>query len=385
MRRLIIVPLALVALAAGAATRAVQDQCGPFTDVSPLFCPYVLEAYYTGITAGTSATTFSPDRPITRGEAAVFTTKGLDQALSRGSRRAALGQWWTPTGSTAFAVTALPGIPFGLASDGADIWVANLGFMSRVRASDGRLLENWTVSSGCVGAVLIAMGRVFGTDCGPTPQLLMLDPSQPAGAMTAVATMTGTSIGALAFDGSRFWTWTIAGPVSQLAIITPSATPPWSVTYVTVPNATGNGILFDGNSVWITANSYNSTPGALLRLDPSGAVVQAVYLGQNPLQPVFDGTNIWVPDIVSNTLSVVRANTGAVLATLSGNGMNPPVSVAFDGQRILVTGPCASLWNATNLSPLGCVPLPVGPSSLPACSDGVNFWIGSDQSELLRF
>ncbi|HEY4230419.1 MAG TPA: S-layer homology domain-containing protein, partial [Thermoanaerobaculia bacterium] len=62
--------VALAALLAGGAVRVVQDQCGPFTDVTPGFCPYVLELYYLGITAGTSATTFSPDDPLTRGQGA---------------------------------------------------------------------------------------------------------------------------------------------------------------------------------------------------------------------------------------------------------------------------------------------------------------------------
>ena len=97
MRRAHLVPLALAAVLAGGAVRIVQDQCGPFTDVTPAFCPFVSELYYLGITAGTSATTFSPDDPLTRGQAAVFVAKGLNQSLARSSRRAALGQWWTTT------------------------------------------------------------------------------------------------------------------------------------------------------------------------------------------------------------------------------------------------------------------------------------------------
>jgi hypothetical protein len=39
MKRLLVAPLALAATLAGGAARIVQDQCGPFTDVSPAFCP----------------------------------------------------------------------------------------------------------------------------------------------------------------------------------------------------------------------------------------------------------------------------------------------------------------------------------------------------------
>src|ERR1700730_12041041 len=98
MKRYLAIPLALAAVFAGGATGVVQDQCGPFNDVDPAFCPFVSELFYLGITAGTSPTTFSPDDPLTRGQGAVFVAKGLNQSLARSSRRAALGQWWTPQG-----------------------------------------------------------------------------------------------------------------------------------------------------------------------------------------------------------------------------------------------------------------------------------------------
>src|SRR5215813_2435961 len=111
MKRLLVVPIGLLTVLAGAATGLVQDQCGPFTDVSPAICPYVLEMYYLGITAGTSPTTFSPDATVTRGQAAVFVSKGVNQAIGRSSRRAALGQWWSTrfgTWEEGFGTTTLP-------------------------------------------------------------------------------------------------------------------------------------------------------------------------------------------------------------------------------------------------------------------------------------
>src|SRR4029450_5350979 len=115
----------LVAFGAGAAVRLVEDACGPFTDVTPTVCPYVLDLFYLGITAGTSATTFSPQNPLTRGQGAVFAAKGLDQALVRSSRRAALGQWWTPQGAQSLTAIDLPGgSPGQIRSDGADLWIA---------------------------------------------------------------------------------------------------------------------------------------------------------------------------------------------------------------------------------------------------------------------
>ncbi len=104
----------------------------------------------------------------------------------------------------------------------------------------------------------------------------------------------------------------------------------------------------------------------------------------------FDRTNIWVPNN-SGTVSVVRASNGAVLATLTGNGIVNPNAAAFDGQRILIAnfgGDSVSLWKAADLSPLGSVGTGSGPSSLPAgaCSDGLNFWITlQGTNKLARF
>jgi hypothetical protein len=50
--------------------------------------------------------------------------------------------------------------------------------------------------------------------------------------------------------------------------------------------------------------------------------------------------------------------TSFVFAMLPGNSLDFPVSVAFDGQRILMTnknGNSVSLWKATDLAPLGGV------------------------------
>jgi hypothetical protein len=114
-------------------------------------------------------------------------------------------------------------------------------------------------------------------------------------------------------------------------------------------------------------------------------------VGGAPQFPAFDGTNIWVPNLLPDTVTVVRAAgslAGTVLATLSGNGLSSPRSVAFDGERILVTnaGGNLSLWKASDLTQIGF--FSAGPSPqdpFGACSDGLNFWITLGGSRLARF
>src|SRR6185369_8657775 len=82
----------------GAGYRVLADCSAfglPFTDLGTTsFCAQIAEAYYTGLSNGTSATAYSPSATVSREQMAAFVTRTLDQSLLRGSRRAALNQWW---------------------------------------------------------------------------------------------------------------------------------------------------------------------------------------------------------------------------------------------------------------------------------------------------
>src|SRR5262249_7796087 len=189
----------------------------------------------------------------------------------------------------------------------------------------------------------------------------------------------------MAYDGGRIWTANdVPGSVS---IVTPTVSLPWTVTTVTVGFSAPLGAVFDGANVWIT----DFSAGSLLKLDAFATILQTVTVGVHPVFPVFDGTSVWVPNQSSGTVSVVRASTGTVLATLTGNGLAgaQPTAAAFDGEKVMIanqSGNSVSLFKAADLTPLGS--FQTGPSTSPngACSDGVNFWItlfGANQ--LARF
>jgi hypothetical protein len=301
----------------------------------------------------------------------------VDGVLKRGSRRAAADQYWTTQNAGVLGVTTVGSVPWLCKFDGLDVWVANQigGSITRVRASDGRLLETWTGLSGAVG-VIAAMGRILAAGSN---KLVMIDPSQAAGAVTTVATNVPANAAGLAFDGLKVW---VAGG-NSVSIATPSATIPWTVTTVTAGfGGSPVGVVYDGANIWVT----NINANTLVKLDSTGAILQTVTVGSAPEFPVFDGTNIWVPNDDSPTVTVVRASNGAVLATLTGNGLGNNFAAAFDGQRVLVTSSGGvSLWKAADLTPLGSSPIP-GAVPFGACSDGINFWITlQGANKLARF
>ncbi|HKA37395.1 MAG TPA: hypothetical protein VKH43_11295, partial [Thermoanaerobaculia bacterium] len=338
------------------------------------FCPFVLEIFYLGITTGTTATTYSPAANVTRVQMAAFLSRSVDGVLRRGSARAILGQSWTTQSSGALGLTTLGAGGAQLpACDGTDVWAVrrSAASVARVRASDGRLLETWTGIPAATAAAVSPQGILVPGSTFPA-KLFRIDPSLPPGGATEVIGDLGMSFpGELAADGGRIW---VIGD-SGVAIVTPHAALPWTVTTVTAGFSVLEGVLFDGANVWVTDNS----PGTLLRLGSAGQVLQTVTVGLAPLLPVFDGTNLWVPSSGDSTLSVVRAATGAVLATLTGFGLASPVAAAFDGEKILVINgsnqDSVSLWNAAGLSPLGSFSTGANTQPSGACSDGVNFWI----------
>src|SRR6202795_2306689 len=94
-----------LALVAGSGSACASEPCGsgsypfPYTDVASVtdpFCPGIMEAYVTGVSKGTSPTTFSPNNTVTRVQMTTFLQRSLDQGLKRTSPRAALNEWWTP-------------------------------------------------------------------------------------------------------------------------------------------------------------------------------------------------------------------------------------------------------------------------------------------------
>ncbi len=385
IRAVVLVSLMVSLTIVSSRMKADTGTCGgmtvtlPFTDVmgNPFFCQ-IAAAYFSGLTNGTTAITFSPTQTVTREQMAAFVTRTMDQSLKRGSRRAALNQWWTTTHPFLFGlgVTTISNSIGLIQSDGADLWIPGPGgIVSRVRASDAKLLETWTGATGGFG-VLIAMGRVF--VCG-AENLYMIDPSQAPGPVTLVASNIGTLARSICFDGTRIWTANLGDPGS-VSIITPGPTLPWAVTTVTNGFMGPTGIVYDGTNMWVADQD-----GALKKLDTNGNIIQSVLIN-SPSFPIFDGTNIWVPQGI-NALSVVRASSGTVLSTLTGNGLSNPVAAAFDGERILVTnrnGGNLSLWKAADLTPIGTFPTgdlePYG-----VCSDGINFWITSIPNKLARF
>ncbi|HKF44267.1 MAG TPA: hypothetical protein VKG01_14285 [Thermoanaerobaculia bacterium] len=372
---------ATVAVLIGGAAGQLLAVCGPFTDVTdPTFCPFVLEIFYLGITTGTTPTTYDPASSVSRLQMSAFLSRTVD-AIRRGGRRTSLRTLWIPKNAGVLGLTSVGSGPDHLESDGVDIWVANHfdASVSRVRASDGALLQTWTAAQSA-RRPLIMMGRVLVLGETTPGKIYQIDPTGTPGVVSTVVSNLPNGPRGIAFDGELIYTAnaSVSGSVS---IVTPGPTLPWPVSTVTAGFTTPFAAIYDGASVWVTDDSADK----LFQIDPAGSIKGIVTVGTTPGSPGFDGANIWVPNSASNSITVVRASSAVVLDTLTGNGLNFPEEIAFDGERVLVTnegGNSVSLWKAADLSPLGSFPTGTATSPRGACSDGVHFWItlnGVDQ------
>ncbi|HTN72621.1 MAG TPA: hypothetical protein VMO00_16190 [Methylomirabilota bacterium] len=357
----------------------------PFSDVmGNIFFCQIAEAYFSGLTNGTTSTTYSPSANVPREQMAAFVTRTMDQSLRRGSRQAALDQFWTPQNINGVGVTTIGASPFQMSFDGADLWVAVSGQVARVRASDSKLLETWTNATGATNLIPVKGSIFVGGN-----SLYLIDPTQPAGPVAMIDNLPTPAHG-IAYDGRFIWTANAAFSGTGGSVSSVNVYPPYTISHGFVGFTSPEGILFDGSNIWVTDLGDDK----LKQLDSSGNIIRSVSVGDAPGHAAFDGTNIWVPNQVgggTGTISVVRATgalAGTVLATLSGNGLSDPLQVAFDGERMLATNAAAgvSLWRASDLTPLGSCDLGTNVMPYGATSDGLHFWVTLNSAgKLVRF
>jgi hypothetical protein len=390
-RALVLVAAMVLLIVASPLMRADTGTCGgasvtlPFIDVpaTNLFFCSIAQAYFTGLTNGATPTTYNPSSNVSREQMSAFITRTQDSALKRANHRAFMQQWWTP-GATGVLRATSTGSANQIVFDGEDLWVTTGSAVKRVHASDGKVLQTWTGATGAI-AIISAAGRIFiaghlGTS---TPgKIYVINPDAAPGPVTVFEDDIAIAPFQMTFDGVNLWT-NGSGAISRIDVTT-------GLDSTFTPGITPHDILWDGANLWVSDQGDNS----LKRIDPqNGVVLESIPtggFGTNEL--LFDGTNIWVDNFSNNSITIVRAVgglRGTVLHTITGNGLDGPLGMAFDGERVLVCnyGNSVSVFKATDFTPLGT--LSTGATSQPrsACYDGANFWIVRQgvNNDIVRF
>jgi hypothetical protein len=202
--------------------------------------------------------------------------------------------------------TSLAVVPGGLASDGANIWVAsfNSDSVSEFRASDGSLVNSYSGGSYNFSG----------------PSALTFD-----GSHVWVASTNNDSVTELnASDGSF---------VRNLTGGSYRFSRPDSIIFAKVGELPGVG------HIWV-ANYGNDS---LTELNGSGALIRNLsgaslgFSGPNGL--AYDGTDVWVANHLGDSVTEVNADSGQWVRTDDGGvfGLSEPAQVVIAGSREWVT------------------------------------------------
>lgn len=370
------VPLVgLLAAAGGGASTLVG--CGPFSDVTGGQCAFVLELYYLGIAAGTSATTFDPAANVTRGQVAVFMGAGIKYIKrTENPFRVATKQ---NTNVFNFVYedysTANTAAPNGFCTDGIFNYVAsenstkidslynglgNVGSGSYTTTTGNRRLA-------CDSTYIFATS-VNGTTVKRinTHTGVVTDPW---------ATLAGSGAGDIANIGYAVAVATNTG----ITILSRLSTPP-AQTPVTLPG----GVRTHSVVIDSAGNFWADSGPALYKIAPNGTVLGNVPLnGPADFYAVYDGASIWVP--LQNAGGIDIVSTGGVLidhlAPVGGAATTRNGGGVFTGQYVMFaeTGDYQSCGNSQSLI------VAYDPSThafiqdiLTFCNDGTIFTLGFD-------
>jgi hypothetical protein len=293
--------------------------------------------------------------------------------------KVALLKWYKANTATVFP-TGMD--PFGMAFDGANIWVANnaSSTVTKFRANDGALIGTFSVSVPlglCFdGAnIWVTSYPAFGGAAGARPP-----GKSPAlgNTVTKLRASDGKVLGTFnvgngpwwpTFDGANVWV-PLTGDNTVIKLRASDGKLLGTFNVGTGPY----GSAFDGNSIWVT-NFTGLGNGTVTKLRASdGTVLGTFAVGEGPEGIVFDGASIWVANTEGGTLTKLRASDGAVLGTFDLLG-DSPSGLAFDGRDIWAAG-------VTGIAEVrasdGKVVLSLsqpGNSSNGIAFDGANIWV----------
>ena len=208
-----------------------------------------------------------------------------------GSRHADVVTRLDPATGKRKARIAVGSAPYALAFGGGSVWVTNenSGTVSRIGPKRNKVIKTIRVGGGPNG-IAVAFGKVWVADYG-RGRLISVNAARNRVEKT------------------------IRIPTADW--ITPAA-----------------------GSLWVSSET-----GFVYRVEPATMKVLAkVAVGQNPLASAVSGDQLWVPNIDSDSVSVIDLETGAVIRT-EPTGPQPIAAVASPGSVWVTSELDGDLWS----------------------------------------
>ena len=333
-RRLLLVPVLLAGLALSGVASLAIAACGPFSDVGAGICPFVVSMYYLGITAGTTATTYSPGNPVTRGQMAIF-MGALFNLIKRTENPYRLatgmhGQAFNFNYADRFE-TGNTNVPIGFATD---------GFFNYVASASNNKIDMFYKGNG--HRYVTTLTTI--SNNGP----MVCD-----GNYLFITSFNGTSMSRYQIRTGTLtdpWVTGLSGMANDVAI---------AADKIIVANTGGVDIVALNGGVIEHSNALGYARGiaymgdgtfwvaiasTLLHMDLNAAILGSANLtnATSGHQVAFDGQNVWVP-LINGDIDVVAtrgAQQGAVVDTfaMSSFGATYAGGITFTGQWIVASG-----------------------------------------------
>ena len=213
-----------------------------------------------------------------------------------------------PLHDTIIATLSVAGGPFGMASDGVNMWVA---------CQIGNTVDKFDLATLTLQDTILGDGAPF--DVASIDSTLWVVDNYP-GAVSRIDE-TNDSVDAtisvpanryptgFAFDGTYVWVADNYG--DNVLKIDPATN---TIVDTVAIGAETWGVVFDGAHVWVSAYGSNY----IAEIDPAtDDVIANVTVSSSPMFLAFDGTDVWVTGFISDTVDRVDASTGAVVASLA--------------------------------------------------------------------
>jgi len=154
-----------------------------------------------------------------------------------------------------------------------------------------------------------------------------------------------------------------------------------STVTVGAPGTLANDVMFDGQFIWAAVEGPNG--GLLEKLSPSGGIISTTTVGIDPVEMLFDGSNIWVTNYDSSSLSVVN-QSGEVVKTLVLPRGSDPEGILYDGKYIWtanngIGANTVSKFDDATMTFIATYPVGNGPDGL--AFDGTYVWVTNSYSD----
>ena len=281
---------------------------------------------------------------------------------------------WYPANLT----TSFPAYTSGITFDGENIWLTASNGVTKLRASDGANLGTFSWGGYSGGGVAFDGANIWVAN-NPDPLLL-------SAGVTKLRASDGTNLGmfwlpgagdaiarGVAFDGANVWVVWADNEHPRTSVTKLRASDGAVLGGFVTGGSYAGGLVFDGTYVWVTSQGFTS--GFVFAVRASdGAPLGTFRTGQRPTGITYDGTNIWVANSGSNTVTKLRASDGTNLGTFAVG--NNPNAAAFDGANIWVANHgdgTVSKLRALDVTNLGTFAVGGNPNAV--AFDGANIWV----------